>query len=104
MMDMCRIVASLVSAASRPDLDTDIKLQLALTRAISTVGEAARRVSGDFQETHPEIDWSRIIGMRHKLVHDYFLIDYDVVWEAATVHVPRLLTALENLGLTEPPP
>ena len=103
MLDMCRIVGSLVSDASRSTLDTDTKLQLALVRAISIIGEAARRVSDEFQKAHTEIEWSRIIGMRHKLVHDYFLIDYDVVWEAATVHVPKLLNALENLNLAEPP-
>jgi uncharacterized protein with HEPN domain len=99
MMDMCRIVRMLVTGASRADLETDIKLQLALVRAISTIGEAARNVSAPYCEAHPGIRWSAIIAMRHKLVHDYFEIDYDVVWDAAVRDVPELLISLERLEL-----
>ena len=95
MVEMCRIVGTLVEGASRADLDADIKLQLALARAVSIVGEAARHVSEPFRAAHPDIDWSAIMGMRHKLVHDYFDVDLDIVWRAATVQVPALLQHLE---------
>jgi uncharacterized protein with HEPN domain len=99
MMDMCRIAHSLAADASRAELETDVKLQLALVRAISTIGEAARKVSVQFRDAHPAIRWPEIIAMRHKLVHDYFEIDLDVVWDAATADVPELLSSLEQLDL-----
>jgi uncharacterized protein with HEPN domain len=103
MRDLSRIVMVLVAEATRESLNYDIKLQLALVHAIQNVGEAARRVSRAFTNAHPEIPWIDIIGMRHKLVHDYFAMNLDIVWIAATESVPQLLEQLESLTPPEPP-
>lgn len=55
---------------SRAAYDADEDLRLALTHLVQTLGEAARRVSSPFQQAHPEVPWRKIIGMRHKVVHD----------------------------------
>jgi uncharacterized protein with HEPN domain len=59
-------------------------LTLAVTHLLQTIGEAARRVSPEFQARHPEIPWRAIIGMRHRVVHDYLFVDLDIVWDVTT--------------------
>jgi uncharacterized protein with HEPN domain len=70
-----------------------------LAHLLQTIGEAARRVSRELQSQHPEIPWAAIIGMRHKVVHDYMGIDEDVVWTTAREEVPRLGSLLEKLAV-----
>ena len=47
--------------------------------------------------SHPEIPWTEITGLRHKLVHDYFVVDLDVVWQTATVDVPAVRPQIAKL-------
>lgn len=71
--------------------------QLALVKVIEVIGEAASRVSETFRSQHPELPWRDIIGMRHRLVHDYFEIDLDQVWGTVQEDLPRLVAVLERL-------
>jgi uncharacterized protein with HEPN domain len=57
---------------------------------IQVIGEAANGISPEFQEQHPKIPWKDIIAMRHLLVHQYFGIDMDEVWNTAHKDLPRL--------------
>ncbi len=86
------------SNGSRKDFDADENLRLALAYLIQIIGEAASRVSLVFQEGHTEVPWSEIIGMRHKIVHDYLGVDYDIVWEVVTADLPVLAGKLERIG------
>lgn len=61
------------------------------------IGEAAGRVSRDFTAAHPEIPWADIVGMRHKVVHDYLSVDEDIVWQVVIVDLPKLVDQLEPL-------
>lgn len=56
-------------------------------------------VSREYQDAHAEIPWAGIIGMRHKVVHDYMAVDEDVVWKTSVEEIPRLVAALEPLIL-----
>jgi len=98
MLDLVRKVVAKTERITRDDFDLDENLRLALAHLLQTIGEAARRVSRELQAQHPEIPWAAIIGMRHKVVHDYMGIDEDVVWRTARDEVPRLRTLLETLG------
>ena len=97
MLDLSRKVAAKVAGVTREQFDSDENLRLALAHLLQTVGEAARRVSRSFQDAHPEIPWSGIVGMRHKVVHDYMDVDEDVVWKTAVEEIPRLVGALAAL-------
>ncbi len=98
MLDLSRKVAAKIANVSRDKFDQDENLRLALAHLLQTIGEAARRVSRAFQKAHPEIPWSGIVGMRHKVVHDYMDVDEDVVWKTSIEEIPRLVASLEPLA------
>ena len=54
-------------------------------------------MSREFTDGHPEIPWAAIIGMRHKVVHDYLAVDEDIVWQVVIHDLPKLVTTLEPL-------
>jgi uncharacterized protein with HEPN domain len=71
--------------------------ELALERLISIVGEAASKVPAEVRALAPEIDWPKVVGMRHVLVHDYSMIKKDVVIDVVTHRLPSLILAMERL-------
>ena len=97
MLDMANKAVGKTLSLSRGAYDTDENLRLALIHLIQVIGEAARQVSADFSNQHPEIPWTDIIGMRHKVVHDYLGVDEDIVWQVVTKDLPSLVAALEPL-------
>lgn len=97
MLDTARQAYSKIQGKTRADFDTDENLRLALAYLLQVVGEAARRVSPAFQGAHPTIEWRAIIGMRHKVVHDYLSLDDDVLWHTATSELAPLIAELERL-------
>lgn len=84
MLDATTEALLLVEGKARADFDRDRVLALALTHLLQTIGEAARQTSPAFRERSPQIPWSAIVGMRHRIVHDYFHVDFDLVWEVVT--------------------
>lgn len=97
MFDLGRKIDDRARALDRAGFDADEDVRLVLTHLIQTLGEAARRVSAGYQVAHPEIPWSEIIGMRHKIVHDYLSVDFDLVWDVSHHEIPRLLLQLRRL-------
>lgn len=97
MLDLSKKAASFLEGKDRLVFDSDEVLQLALTHLIQNIGEAARRVSREFRETHPEVPWKDIVGMRSKIVHDYLDIDYNAVWDTSTRELPQLVAILEKI-------
>jgi uncharacterized protein with HEPN domain len=75
--------------------------QLAVVKAVEIVGEAAARVSEPIRAAHPEIPWREIMGMRHRLVHGYFEVDLDKVWQTVQNDLPPLIANLEPLVPSE---
>jgi uncharacterized protein with HEPN domain len=65
--------------------------------SIAVLGEAVKRLTPEFRSRHTEIPWSKIAGMRDRLIHGYDTILWDLVWETATVEVPALLEQLRQI-------
>jgi uncharacterized protein with HEPN domain len=97
MLDMTRRAVKAIKSKSRAKYDKDDMLRLGLTHLVQVIGEAARKVSEKFQREHPEIPWRKIIGMRHRIVHDYMRVDEDVLWQVVTTDLPALLPLLEAI-------
>jgi uncharacterized protein with HEPN domain len=96
MLDISHKALDFISGLEKADYDQDEPLRLALTHLVQMLGEAAPQVSPAFRETYPEIPWHEIIGMRHRIVHDYLSVDEDVVWEVVCQDLPSLVLILEN--------
>ena len=88
---------ALLGDSSRENLARDRMMQLALTRLVEIVGEAANRASAATKQQHPVIPWPQIIGMRNRLVHGYDAIDYDLLWDTVTNDLPPLIRSLQHL-------
>ncbi len=97
MLDMAALARGKVDGKTRADYDADENLRLALTHLIQTIGEAARRVAPESQERYPQVPWAKIVGMRHKIVHDYLYVDFDIVWDVVANHLAPLVVELEQI-------
>ena len=82
---------------NRNELDKDEMFLFALVHAIEIIGEAANHISDDFKSKHPEILWNRIVTMRNRLIHGYFKIDLDIVWDTVTNDISILIEQLEKI-------
>jgi uncharacterized protein with HEPN domain len=97
MLDMARKASAKTRGVSRAVYDSDENLRLALAHLVQVIGEAARRVSAQTCAAYPGIPWREIIGMRHKIVHDYMSVDEDILWQVVTQDLPPLIVALEKI-------
>jgi uncharacterized protein with HEPN domain len=86
---------------ARIDFEKNQMLSFAVIRALEIFGEAASRMSNEFQKANPHIPWRAIVGMRNRLIHVYFDIDYDVVWEAVNSEIPKIIPELAKLLATQ---
>ncbi|HQV53317.1 MAG: DUF86 domain-containing protein [Flavobacteriales bacterium] len=93
------------SAVSENELDNDPMLRFSIVKLIEIVGEAANMLTVELRSRHPEVPWSRIINMRHRLVHDYFNVNTAVVSDVVHVQLPtlkiqlvRILDGLEHMN------
>ena len=69
----------------------------AVIRNIEIIGEATKKISKPFTQSHQEVPWSEMAGMRDKLIHDYLDVDLDVVWKTIEVDLPLLNELLSNI-------
>lgn len=92
-----------VAGAAWDDYRKNLQLRRAVERSVQIVGEAARELSEDFRNAHPEVPWRPIIIQRHILVHDYGDIEDDKIWRVATVHLPELIRLVMPLIPPVPP-
>lgn len=97
MLDHAREAADLARGRSRADLDTDRVFNLALTRLLEIVGEAAARVSEPTRNQHLHIPWQAIAGMRNRLIHGYDEVDFDVLWDVVQNDLPSLIADLQAI-------
>lgn len=89
----------------RAAFEQDELIQSWFLRHIQIIGEAARAVPEDVRQRVSKVPWREIIGMRHILVHNYFAIDLDAVWEVVNEDIQKLRPAIEEAlaDMVEPP-
>lgn len=91
--DILEAIESIIEFTSNISMEeffADKKTKDAVVRNFEIIGEAANKLSKGIKESNKQVDWSGLIGFRNVIVHDYFGIDYDVVWNIKTNHLPKL--------------
>ena len=105
LLDMLRyaqLVQTLVKDLDFDRFESDTTTRLAVERAIEIIGEAARKVSREFQQQHPEVPWQPIVAQRHILAHEYGEVQADRIWRVVTIHMPELIRLLKPIVPTPP--
>lgn len=93
-----RLVLGYLEGVPRDAFMKNVQLQDSVIRRLEVIGEAAGRVSASFRERHPAIPWSRMIGMRNRMIHTYDAVDLGIVWTTARERIPELLALIEPLA------
>ena len=97
MLETARKAAGKVSGLDREQFLADENLHLALVYLVQVIGEAASRVSDETRVRHPSVPWRQVIGMRHRVVHDYLAVDLEIVWAVVSEDLGPLIAALERI-------
>jgi len=97
MREAAQEIVSFVANVKYTDFINNKMIRYAVERQLLVIGEAANHVPQDYQESHPEIPWRQIIGLRNVLAHEYGEIKVDRIYNAATVSVLDLLQSLDKL-------
>jgi uncharacterized protein with HEPN domain len=72
-------------------------LKRACSRSLEIIGEAAKNLSLDFKRQYKEIEWKKISGLRDKMIHGYFGVNWDIVWDVMRNQIPKLKVQVENI-------
>lgn len=76
---------------------SDLKTQDAVVRNLEVIGEATKNLASRLREAYPSIPWKDMAGMRDKVIHHYFGVNYDIVWTVASQEIPALRPSIEDI-------
>jgi uncharacterized protein with HEPN domain len=75
----------------------DEVLKRACSRSLEIIGEAVKNLSGDFKRRHKDVEWKKISGLRDKIIHVYFGVNWDILWDVIKNRLPTLKVKIENM-------
>jgi uncharacterized protein with HEPN domain len=90
-------IEGFVEEMSLEDLKNDDKTSSAVIRKLEIIGEATKNIPKDIKNKNPEIPWKEMAGMRDKLIHFYFGVDHNLVWNTIKERIPKIKPFLENI-------
>ena len=97
MEEAIRRISSYTAGLTYEAFLLDTKTQDAIVRNLEIIGEAARNVSDRLRAEHPAIPWKSMAGVRDRLIHDYFGVNFDIVWEIISNDLPTVVDPLKRL-------
>jgi uncharacterized protein with HEPN domain len=103
ILSACRKIDAIVAATNEDSFLKDEVMPAAVLHHLTVIGEAVSRLSAGLRERHPEVPWQQIIAVRHRIVHAYFDLDWQILWDAATGDIPELRQQILDILRTEFP-
>jgi len=97
ILDAAREACEIVRGMTREELDEDRLRQLALTRLLEVIGEAAARVSPESRKRMATLPWGPMISIRNRIIHGYDTVDYDRIWDTVKTDLPALIPLVEGI-------
>lgn len=97
MIDAAAEAISFIEGKSREELNDNRMLVLSIIKDVEIIGEAALKLTSTTKEKYPTIPWQDIIWMRNRLIHGYFDVDLDIVWNTVITDLPDLLVKLKSI-------
>lgn len=97
MLDEIDYLQSRISNTDQDAFLEDETLKRAFVRSIEIIGEASKKLPEDIKKLQPDIEWRKVAGMRDRLIHDYFGVDYAIVWDVVKNKIPQLKASLQTL-------
>ena len=97
MLDASNDAMQFITGYDRDDLQNNRMLLFALVQCLEIIGEAATGVSESTRELAPHIPWRNIVAMRNRLIHGYYDINTDIVWNTVQIELPQLIKRLEEI-------
>lgn len=95
IMDECNYLERELKIVSEEEFYNSERIKKAFVKSLEIIGEACSKIHPDFKTTHSQTEWHLMSGMRNRLVHEYFGIDYETVWETVKSHIPNLKEWIE---------
>ncbi len=97
ILDETKYMQEKTEALNKDVFFEDETLQRAFVRSIEVIGEATKKIPDSLKSKYPNIEWKAIAGMRDVLIHDYFGVDYDIVWDVAVNKIPVLHKEIKEI-------
>ncbi|GAB4408421.1 MAG: DUF86 domain-containing protein [Anaerolineales bacterium] len=97
ILEAARRIADYVADLTYEAFRADMKTQDAVIRNLEIIGEAAKKVSAEFRTAHPDIPWRSMAASRDRLIHDYFGVNLEIIWQIAVADLPDVASRIQAL-------